>query len=145
MLYTLKTCKHFKRHLVLMLCNKLEVIFRDWLQILLEVNQHVPGNENYLRLPLPQRWLPRANVSLYSNCIFYCSWLKLRLWLLFLICRCPETENELLKEAAWTRENLEVAIKSIREDGRSVHRVAKQSGTLYSTLKKNWSKARYHS
>jgi hypothetical protein len=36
--------------------------------MLFDVNQRVPGNENHLRLPLPQRWFSLSYVGLFSNC-----------------------------------------------------------------------------
>jgi hypothetical protein len=36
--------------------------------MLFDINQRVPGNENHLRVTLPQRWFSLSYVGFYSNC-----------------------------------------------------------------------------
>jgi hypothetical protein len=48
----------------------------------------------------------------------------------------PRNRKRTAQKSAWTTEHLQIAVKSVREDGKSVHRRAKESGIPYSTLKK---------
>jgi hypothetical protein len=44
----------------------------------------------------------------------------------------PSNRKRITQKAAWTTENLETAVTFFREDVKSIHRVAKESGIPYS-------------
>jgi hypothetical protein len=48
----------------------------------------------------------------------------------------PRNRKRTTQKASWTTENLETAVKSVREDGKSIHRAAKESVIPYSIIHK---------
>jgi hypothetical protein len=48
----------------------------------------------------------------------------------------PKNRKRTTKKAAWATENLQKTVKSVWENGKSIHRVAKESVIPYSTLQK---------
>jgi hypothetical protein len=48
----------------------------------------------------------------------------------------PQNRKQTTQKAAWTTENLETAVKSVRDDVKSIHRVTQESGIPYRALKK---------
>jgi hypothetical protein len=55
----------------------------------------------------------------------------------------PRTRKRNPQKAPWTTENLEIAVKSVREDGRSVHGAAKRSAIPYNILQEKENKVKY--
>jgi hypothetical protein len=44
----------------------------------------------------------------------------------------PRNRKRTTQKAAWTTENVDITVKSFREDVKSIHRTAKESGIPYS-------------